>query len=224
MASLTHLTTTLLLLGATDASVIFGRKVRFGRSVHNRDMSPPLTRNRIAEATYVTLLSSSVQGDRLLGKEAADEDLAIVTSEVTDDVYNLMMEQSMPMIDFMSLIDMSLSLSISMPDIIMPDMPDIIILEPEPEPGGPVLPPISSEFDLATLFAEAMVSVFFVVLVVEPFLSSSQSHAFAFAVFLFLPFFSTDGRHLPMCRCGASQRLMPNDRNHWVHVRRCLWR
>lgn len=166
MASLTHLTTTLLLLGATDASVIFGRKVRFGRSVHNRDMSPPLTRNRsaggakVVEATYVTLPSSSVQGDRLLGKEAADEDLAIVTSEVTDDVSNLMMEQSMPMIDFMSLIDMSLSLSISMPDIIMPDMPDIIILEPEPEPGGPVLPPISSEFDLATLFAEALVSVF----------------------------------------------------------------
>jgi hypothetical protein len=159
MASLALLTTTIILLGATDASVIFGRKVRFGRSVHNRDVSPPLTRNRSAGAkvgeatsTVVTLPSSSVQGDRLLGKADADEDNS--EEEVTDDVRNLMMEQSMPMIDFMSLIDMSLSLSMS-----MPDMPDIIF--PEPEPGtGPVLPPTSPEFDLETLFMEALVSDF----------------------------------------------------------------
>lgn len=160
MASLALLTTTIILLGSTDASVIFGRKVRFGRSVHNRDVSSPLlTRMRSAGAkageatsTAVTLpSSSSVQGDRLLGKEAADEGTEIITSEVTDDAVNLMLEQSMPMIDVMSLIDMSLSLSMS-----MPDMPDINF----PEPGtGPVLPPMSPEFDLASLFVEALVSV-----------------------------------------------------------------
>jgi hypothetical protein len=48
------------------------------------------------------------------------------------------------------LIDMSLSLSMSIND-------DIIF--PEPKPGtGPVLPPTSPEFDLETLFAEALVS------------------------------------------------------------------
>jgi hypothetical protein len=49
------------------------------------------------------------------------------------------------------LIDMSLSLSMSIND-------DNIF--PEPEPGtGPVLPPTSPEFDLITLFVEALVSV-----------------------------------------------------------------
>lgn len=224
MASLALLTTTIILLGSTDATVIFGRKVRFGRSVHNRDVSPLLTRMRSAGAkvgettsTAVTLpSSSSVQGDRLLGKEAADEDTAIITSEVTDDAVNLMLEQSMPMIDVMSLIDMSLSLSMS-----MPDMPDIIF----PEPGtGPVLPPISTEFDLATLFVEALVSVNLCCVVVS-FLSNSQSHALCSLVasipsLLCFP----DGRHHPMCRRGASQGLMPNDRYHGVHVRRCHWR
>lgn len=181
MASLAYLTTTLLLLGA-NASVVFGRKVRFGRSVHNRDMSPPLTRNRrsegakVGEATYVTP-SSSVQGDRFLGKEAAD---VIVTSEVTDDLHNLMMEQSMPMIDVMSLIGMSLSIS-------MTDISDIIILDPEPEPGGPVLPPILPEFDLAPLFVEALVSDFCCACVVVSFLSNSQL-TLCVAVFLFLSF------------------------------------
>jgi hypothetical protein len=68
------------------------------------------------------------------------------------------------------LIDMSLSLSMS-----MPDMPDIIF--PEPEPGtGPVLPPTSPEFDLETLFMEALVSVVVSFLLVS-FPPNSQSHA-----------------------------------------------
>jgi hypothetical protein len=118
-----------------------------------------------------------------LGKANADEDIS--EEEVTDDVRNLMMEQSMPMIDFMSLIDMSLSLSMS-----MPDMPDIIF--PEPEPGtGPVLPPTSPEFDLETLFMEALVSRCVISSVVS-FPSNSQSHSLCSLLPLFLPYFSID--------------------------------
>jgi hypothetical protein len=78
------------------------------------------------------------------------------------------------------LIDMSLSLSMSIND-------DIIF--PEPEPGtGPVLPPTSPEFDLITLFAEALVSDFCCVISsVVSFLSNSQSHALCCCIPLFLP-------------------------------------
>jgi len=168
--------------------------------VHNRDVSPLLTRLRSAGAkvgettsTAVTLpSSSSVQGDRLLGKEAADEDTVIITSEVTDDAVNLMLEQSMPMIDVMSLIDMSLSLSMS-----MPDMPDIIFPEPGTGPG-PVLPPISTEFDLATLFVEALVSVNLCCVIVS-FLSISQSHALCSLLPLFLPYFVSQMEDITQC-------------------------
>jgi hypothetical protein len=35
--------------------------------------------------------------------------------------------------------------------------------------------------------------------------------------------FAIDGGCHPMCRCGTSQRLMPNDHYHGVHIQQCIW-
>ena len=139
------LLSSLLLLGAAVAeqSISFGRKIKFGRSVHNRASEPPLTRLRSVKVEEATANLP------LLGKRRsllAAEDVTPIAEKDTPSE-----EAQMIPIDVVALVEeMNMSFRMTTPNVT-----DII---PGLGPGPDDVTPTPPEVDLTKLFAQAVVS------------------------------------------------------------------